>query len=100
MIKDLESFVTSKTSDLFEKLKISTDFFNEDPEIWESLDDYKNGRAISNKLHVTNDNAERAVALVQELDKHITNDEEQFQFLIQIVADHRRNYCCQKSNLQ
>ena len=52
----------------------------------------RNGRVIVNELLVTNDNAERGVALMQELNKHITRDEEQFQFLLRVVADHRRRY--------
>ena len=82
------------------KLRISTDFLSSDPETWENRDDYKKACNIINKLQVTNDNAERGVALVQELNKQITYDEEQFQFLIQVVADHRHQYSYQKSMLQ
>jgi len=58
------------------------------------------GTQIVNALLVTNDNAERGVALVQELNKLITHEEEQFQFLLQVVADHRRQFSsCQKSLL-
>ena len=96
----LENFVTRKTRRLFLKLRISPDFLSSDPETWENRDDYKKACNIINKLQVTNDNAERGVALVQELNKRITYDEEQFQFLIQVVADHRRQYSCQKSMLQ
>jgi len=50
--------------------------------MWTSRDDYNEGVAIINKLHVINDHAERGVALVQELNQRITHDEDQFQFLI------------------
>ena len=63
----LENFVTRKTRRLFVKLRISTDFLSSDPETWENRDDYKKACNIINKLQVTNDNAERGVALVQEL---------------------------------
>ena len=50
---------------------------------------------------MTNDNAERDVVLVQELHKLITHDEKQFQFILQVVADHRRQFSsCQKSLLR
>ena len=59
--------------------------------------DDKRGCITVNLLSVTNDNAERGVALVQELNKLITHDEDQFQFLLQVVADHRRQYSiCKK----
>ena len=63
-------------------------------------EDYQQGLNTVNALMVTNDNAERGVALVQELNKLITYDEEQFQFLLQVVADHRRQFSsCRKSLL-
>lgn len=95
----LEDFVSSNTIELLSKLHISMDFLSHDPETWESRDDYKEGSAIISKLHVINDHAERGVALVQELNQRITHDEEQFQFLMQVVADHRRQYSCRKSML-
>ena len=97
----LENFVNCNTRELFRKLHIPDDFLNYDPESWADRDDYQQGSTIVSALLVTNDNAERGVALVQELNKLITHDEDQFQFLLQVVADHRRQYTsCQKSLLQ
>ena len=42
-------------------------------------------------LNVTNDAAERGVALIQSFNNSITTDEEQKQFLFQIVEEHRRS---------
>ena len=39
-------------------------------------------------LAVVNDHAERGDALVQEFNGSLTNDEEQLQFLLQVVVDH------------
>ena len=39
-----------------------------------------------------NDNAERGVALVQSYNRLLTKDEEQLQFLLQVVSEHRRVY--------
>lgn len=97
----LEDFVNGNTQKLFRKLQITDDFLNYDPELWATRDDYQQGINIVNALLVTNDNAERGVALVQELNKLITHDEEQFQFLLQVVADHRRQFSsCRKSLLR
>ena len=96
----LEHFVNCNTQKLFRKLQITDDFLNYDPELWATREDYQQGINIVNALLVTNDNAERGVALVQELNKLITHDEEQFQFLLQVVADHRRQFSsCRKSLL-
>ena len=63
-------------------------------------DDYTQGRAIVNKLLVTNDSAERGVAVVQEFNKLMTY-EEQFHLLLQVMPGHRRRYPdCRKSMLQ
>ena len=42
---------------------------------------------------VVNDQAERGVALIEEFSGHLTKDEEQLQFLLQVVQEHRRAYC-------
>ena len=96
----LDHFVSCNMQKLFRKLKLTDHFLNYDPELWATRDDYQQGTKIVNALLVTNDNAERGVALVQELNKLITHDEKQFQFLLQVVSDHRRQFSsCQKSLL-
>jgi len=37
-----------------------------------------------------NDWAERGVALIQHFNRTLTKDEDQLQFLLQVVSDHRR----------
>ena len=41
-------------------------------------------------LQMINDHAERAIALIQQFNKVLTKNEEQLQFLLQVVAEHRR----------
>jgi len=72
----LEHFVNCNTQKLFRKLQITDDFLNCDPELWVTREDYQQGTKIVNALLMTNNNAERGVALVQELNKLITHDEE------------------------
>ena len=43
-------------------------------------------------LKVVNDHAEREVALVQELSGLLTQNEEQFQFMLHVVQENRRLY--------
>ena len=47
---------------------------------------------------VVNDNAERGVSLMNKNNKLITNDEEQKQYLLQAVSEHRRQFpdCAKK----
>ena len=52
-------------------------------------------------MMVTNDNSERAIALVSKFDAHITKDEDQKQFLLQVIEHHRQQYQdVKKSNLK
>ena len=47
-----------------------------------------------------NDRAERAVALVQDFNKTLARGEEQLQFLLQVVSEHRKIFPdCKKSTL-
>ena len=40
-------------------------------------------------MKVTNDSAERGVALIQSYNRLLTKNEEQLQFLLQVVSEHR-----------
>ena len=63
------SFATKNTKRFFELLYIDTRFFDEDPAIWKDSPSYKAGLKRVEGLWVTNNTAERAVALVQEFTK-------------------------------
>ena len=54
------------------------------------LQDFQKGLSIVRGLNVTNDAAERGVALIESFHSSITIDEEQKQFLLQNV-EHRRS---------
>ena len=90
--KGLENLVTKKTKDFFAKLQLPTEFLLYHPNSWKSNMDYEKARTIVSKIAVVNDRAERAVALIQELNKKLTVKEEQLQFLLNVVADHRKRY--------
>jgi len=47
---------------------------------------------IVRELRVVNDTAERGVALMQEFNALLTKDEEQTQFAIQVIKEHRKRY--------
>ncbi|KAK3928234.1 Fat-like cadherin-related tumor suppressor-like protein [Frankliniella fusca] len=57
-----------------------------------AIEEYSGAKASVLKLRVTNDCAERSVALVEEYNKILTADEEQKQFLILDVKEHRKRY--------
>jgi len=90
--KKLEDFVTKNSIAFFHKIDISTSFLQSDPSTWEERDDYKMALETVKCMAVVNDHAERGVALIQEYSGLFTHDESQLQFLLQVVADHRRAF--------
>lgn len=97
----LDELVTQQTMLLFECLKIPKSFLKQNPKLWHKNKDFIKGKSIIDNLKVTNDHAERGVALVQEFNKLNTKDEEQFQFLLQMVKKHRTLYPdCKKQTLK
>jgi len=70
-------------------LDITTYFLQADPDTWNSRDDYKRAFEITRSLKVVNDTAERGVALIEEYNSLLTNDEEQKQYRLQVIQDHR-----------
>lgn len=88
----LTDFATPNTILFFEKLNLSHEFLLKDASEWPELDDYCTAKAFVSKLAVTNDNAERAVALAQAYNKRFTRQEDQLQYILQNVSEHRKKY--------
>ena len=90
--KKLEDFVTKKSLVFFEKMQLPSNFLQLDPEMWTAQDDFATSSEIVQTMNVVNDHAERGVALVQEFSGLLTQDEDQLQFLLQVVEEHRRAF--------
>ncbi|KAG0713119.1 hypothetical protein GWK47_016871 [Chionoecetes opilio] len=56
---------------------------------WQEEESYVEAAAESGGLRIVNDTAERGVALIQSFNLRLTKDEEQRQFLLQVVEAHR-----------
>jgi len=73
-------------------LKISTEFLKSDPEDWDNRPDYQSALSVVRSMKVVNDFAEREVALIQNYDSILRKNENQKQFLLQVVEYHRKKY--------
>jgi hypothetical protein len=89
---ELADFVSSRTRDFFNKLGLKSNFLALHPSTWEREKEFVEGLNIATSIRVVNDHAERGVALIQEFNKKITHEEEQMQFLLQVVSEHRKLY--------
>lgn len=91
-LKSLEDFVTAKSLTLFNSMQLDTSFLEVDPSEWKGLDSYKKSRDIVKGIKVVNDCAERGVALITQFNDKLTKNEEQKQYLLQVVENHRKQF--------
>ena len=73
--KHPQNFVTPNTKKFFEILRLDSTFLSKDPRFWLKIETFRSSKLIVKKLRVTNDNAERAIALVLSYNKLLTKDE-------------------------
>lgn len=88
--KNVANFVTAQSVKFFQILCLDSSFLIKDPSQWEEDAGYIEGKNRVNGLHVINDFAERGVALMQDYNLALTKDEDQRQYLLQVVEDHRK----------
>src|SRR6218665_3693627 len=91
--KQLEDFVTENTLKFFEILELPRKFLTEtDIEQWEENEHFQKVKHCAQSLRVVNDVAERGVKLIQDFNSSITRNEEQKQYLLQVVSEHRAQF--------
>ena len=90
--KGIHDFVTTSTKRFFQILDLSEEFLQYDPDEWGFQETYKLSQRIAQNVKVVNDLAERGVALMQTFNSSLTRSEEQKQFLLQVVEDHRKKF--------
>lgn len=98
---ELKRLVSKNTMNFFHKLNLPTSFLALDPSCWNENQSYKNALKIVKQVTVTNDHAERGVALIENFNGKLTKDEDQLQYLLQVVKEHQKKFPnCSKSTLQ
>ena len=88
--KTLEDFASSNTCLLFQKLNLLYSFLYLPVAQWN--ENFKISKDFCKSSAVTNDHAERSVALVQNFSGRLTKEEEQLQYLLQVVSQHRKDF--------
>ena len=94
--KQLQDFITQNTKKFFHILSIPDSFLSADRETSATNEAYLEAESVVKELRVVNDTAERGVALMQEYNSLLTKDEEQTQFIMQVVKENRK--CFPDSN--
>ncbi|KAK4875355.1 hypothetical protein RN001_011777 [Aquatica leii] len=96
---DLSNFISKKSLTTFQIFDLPIDFMDKNVEFWTQDESYQENLAFFKRLSVVNDVAERGVALIEEYSKCLTKNEEQLQYLLQVVKNHRQKFPnCNKKN--
>lgn len=97
----MSDFITQRSLAFFEILQLDHAFLDIEVNDWGAQLSYQNSLKIVKSLNVTNDLAERGVALVQYFNKIQTRDEGTFQNYLHVVRDHRQKFpdCSKKTFL-
>ena len=90
--KTVANFVTHASLRFFEILHLPTDFLHTDPEEWNARGDYQAANSVVHKLQLVNDIAERGVSLMQTYNGILTKNEDQKQYILQVVEEHRTKF--------
>ncbi|KAG0718962.1 hypothetical protein GWK47_051478 [Chionoecetes opilio] len=92
---DLKDLVTSRTRRTLDSLlpgreeEVGT-LLEKSPETWETEATFLDMKRNVSQMKVVNDAAERGIALATSFNSIITKDEDQQQYLLKVVAKHRR----------
>ena len=84
------SFGSQASSALLDAVGAERAFLSKDPEEWPSDEGFVMASRRVASLRVTNDTAERGVALIQSFNLNLTKNEDQRQYLLQVVERHRQ----------
>ncbi|ESO05134.1 hypothetical protein HELRODRAFT_184215 [Helobdella robusta] len=75
-------------------------FISSQSKLWSNNEEYLKSKKIVDGLKVTNDTAERGVKLITDYKSCITKEEDQKQYLLQVIAECRTKFpCCSKASL-
>ncbi|KAI5752384.1 hypothetical protein M8J77_016558 [Diaphorina citri] len=88
----LSSLITKETICFLDRFDIETSFLKEPPTGWLENSHYNEGLRIVKSLKVVNDCTERGVKLITDFNKLLIKDEDQKQFVLQVVAECRKLY--------
>lgn len=89
---DLSDFVSYRTRFFFSSFDLQSDFLELDPSEWENNEEYETAFEFCQNLFVDNDAAERGVKFMKDYNRVLTRDEEELQFILQVVDSYRAKY--------
>lgn len=89
---NLHDFITENTINFLDRFEISKEFLRKDPSEWPNRADYKEAQALLSTLEVVNDNAERSVKLMENVNKTMTKNESMMQSKLLTITEYRKRF--------
>lgn len=89
---DLSNFIGPASHLFFDVLGLDKSFLEIEVDKWSVLPSFLEAKKIVKGLKVVNDCAERGIALATTFNKSLTKQEEQKQYLFQVVENHRKRF--------
>lgn len=77
---------------MFHALEIPESLLETDITQWNCKKEYEDAKRRIQSLEVVNDNAERGIALIKTYNSKLSTDENQKQYILQLVEEHRKMY--------
>lgn len=78
------NLVSRKSKNLFLRFQLPSSFITMHPDSWNNMEEFTKGKTIVKNLKLVNDTAERGIKQTEKFNTHITKDEEQKQYLLQV----------------
>ena len=88
----LVNLLSKETFNFFHRFNIKIDFLRQNPNTWPQNNNFQEGLKIVKTLKVVNDMAERGIKLITDFNDLLTKDEEQKQYVLQVVSKCRALY--------
>lgn len=77
---------------MFHALEIPESLLETDITQWNCKKEYEDAKRRIQSLEVVNDNTERGIALIKTYNSKLSTDENQKQYILQLVEEHRKMY--------
>ena len=91
-LQTLDTLTTPVSRNLLHQLHLNDSYLEENPELWQQSEAFCIAKTTIQSLPAVNDHAERGVAWIQNFNCRHTVNEDQFQYLLQVVEQHRKDF--------
>lgn len=90
--KEVDYFINPQSLNFFKRFKLDSSFLDVHVSEWKSNAQFISAREIVRRIRVVNDVAERGIKLITEYNDRLTHDDEQKQYILQLISAYNKQY--------